>query len=292
MSNLPPQTPTSEQDEALPSGFRPTQHCPPVSILRAHQEEVLPATLAADVNLHIEQCPLCQMLLTDLQHLPQPAITTQERDRILRKLPHASSPVPAGWHWYAAAAAAFILAVAGAFLFLRQPQANQPNQAATQPTQTTTQQSLTSRFQIAKLALPIGMAPGLVLRGEAPTQQPTADQLSPAFEAYANDDYPLAAQRFTELADQFPRAELPFLYLGVTLLLQQDNVHALTSLNRADTLAQQNHSTQQDAAAWYHAQAALATNSSDAPHLLRVVCASTQSPYSKQACDLPKHLPN
>ena len=123
MSNLPPQTPTSEQDEALPSGFRPTQHCPSLSILRAHQEEVLPATLAADVNQHIEQCPLCQTLLTDLQHIPQPAITTQERDRILRKLPHASSSVPAGWHWYAAAAAAFILAVAGAFLFLRQPQA-------------------------------------------------------------------------------------------------------------------------------------------------------------------------
>ena len=216
----------------------------------------------------------------------QPAITPQERDRILRKLPHASATAPAGWHWYAAAAAAFILAVAGAFLFLRQPQ---PNQATTQPAaQTPTPQPLAPRLQIAKLALPVGLAPGLVLRGEAPTQQPTAGQLAPAFEAYAKDDYPLAAQRFTQLADQFPRAELPFLYLGVTELLQQDNTHALTTLSRADTLAKQNHSAQKDAAAWYHALAAVAAQSPEAPTLLHTVCANTQSPYSQQACELEK----
>jgi hypothetical protein len=112
--------------------------------------------------------------------------------------------------------------------------------------------------------------------------------MSPAFEAYANDDYPLAAHRFTLLADQFPRAELPFLYLGVTQLLQQDNAHALTTLNRADTLAQQNHSTQKDAAAWYHALAAVATQSADSPTLLHTVCTNTQSPYSPQACELEK----
>ena len=289
MPDHPPQTTTSELDESLPSSLRPTQHCPPLALLRAHQEEVLPATLASDINRHIEQCPLCRMLLTDLEHIPQPAITTQERDRILRKLPHVSTTTPAGWRWYAAAAAACFLAIAGAFLYLRQPQVNQTNLATTQ---TPTPQPLTPRLQIAKLALPIGMAPGLVLRGEASTQQPTADQLSPAFEAYAKDDYPLATQRFTQLADQFPRAELPFLYLGVTQLLQQDNAHALTTLNRADTLAQQNHSPQKDAAAWYHALASVAAHSSEASTLLQAVCNQTQSPYSQQACELEKHHAN
>ncbi len=289
MSNLPPQTRIAELDETLPSSVRPSRHCPPLALLRAHQEEVLPATLSSDVNRHIEQCPLCQMLLTDLQHIPEPTLTTNERDRILRKLPHASATIPAGWRWYAASVAAVILALAGAFLFLHQPQANQ---ATTQPAETPATQSPATRLQIAKLAVPIGLAPGLAVRGEASTQQPTAAQLSAAFEAYAKDDYPLAAQRFTELADQFPRAELPFLYLGVTQLLQQDNTHALITLNRADTLAQQNHSDQKDAATWYHALAAVAANSPDGPHLLRVVCAHTQSPYSQQACDLGKQFTN
>ncbi|HEY6376444.1 MAG TPA: hypothetical protein VIX90_13060 [Edaphobacter sp.] len=252
---------------------------------------MLPATLASDVNHHIEKCPLCQMLLTDLQHIPQPAITTNERDRILRKLPHASPAIPAGWRWYAASAAAVILAVAGAFLFLREPQTNQPTQATTQPAETPVPQTSATGLQIAKLAVPIGLAPGLALRGEASTQQPTAAQLSPAFEAYAKDDYPLAAQRFTELADQFPRAELPFLYLGVTQLLQQEDTRALTTLTRADSLAQQNHSDQKDAASWYHALSAVAAKSPDAPHLLRVVCAHPQSPYSQQACKLSTLTP-
>jgi hypothetical protein len=286
MSNLPPPPAAAEQDEALPSNVRPNQHCPPLSLLRAHQEEVLAADLAADVNRHIEHCSLCQILLTDLQHVPQPAITASERDRILRKLPHAA--VPTGWPWYAASAAAIILAAAGAFLFLRQPQTSQPTLATTQASLAPAPQSIGRNLEIAKLAVPIGLAPGLTLRGEAPTQQPTAAQVSPAFEAYVKDDYPLAAQRFTELADQFPRAELPFLYLGVTQLLQQDNAHALTTLNRADTLARENHSSQKDDAAWYHALAAIATHSPDAPHLLNVVCADTRSSYSKQACELEK----
>src|SRR5579871_1670758 len=131
MPDHPPQTTTSELDESLPSSLRPTQHCPPLALLRAHQEEVLPATLASDINRHIEQCPLCRMLLTDLEHIPQPAITTQERDRILRKLPHVSTTTPAGWRWYAAAAAACFLAIAGAFLYLRQPHVNHNNLATT-----------------------------------------------------------------------------------------------------------------------------------------------------------------
>jgi hypothetical protein len=290
MSNLPPPNPASEQDEALPSNLQASQHCPPLALLRAHQEGVLPDALASDVNLHIEECSLCQMLLTDLQHVPQPGITPNERDEILRKLPQASTKVPASWRWYAASAAAILLAVAGAFLFLRQPQANQSDQAVIQPAPTT--QPISPRLQIAKLAVPIGLAPGLALRGEAPAQQPTAAEMSPAFEAYAKDDYPLAAQRFTELADRFPRAEIPFLYLGVTQLLQQDNTHALTTLTRADSLAQQNRSDQKDAATWYHALAAVAAQSPDAPHLLRVVCASTQSPYSQQACELGKQFAN
>ncbi len=292
MSNFPPQTPIAEQDEALPSSVRPTRHCPPLSVLRAHQEEVLPSTLAADVSHHIKQCALCQMLLTDLQHTPQPAITTNERDRILRKLPNTSPTVPAGWRWYAAAAAAIILAVAGAFLFLRQPQTNQPTQATSQPAETPAPQTPATRLQIAKLAIPIGLAPGLALRGEAPTQQPTAAQLSPAFEAYAKDDYPLAAQRFTELADQFPRAELPFLYLGISQLFQHDTAHALTALTRADALAQQNNSAQKDAAAYYHAFAAVVAHSPDAPQLLHSICAQTKSPYSQQACDLENRNAN
>ena len=287
MSNLPPQTHTAEPDEALPSSVRPTQHCPPLSILRAHQEEVLPATLAADVNRHIEQCPLCRMLLTDLQHIPQPAITTDERDRILRKLPHASPTVPAGWHWYAAAAAA-IHPRRRRSLPLPPPASSEPAQPSHHPTHPDPRPSnhspLASRSPNSPF--PSAWPPASHSAAKPPPSNPPPPSSAPAFEAYANDDYPLAAQRFTELADQFPRAELPFLYLGVTQLLQQDNAHALTALTRADTLAQQNHSTQKTpppgTTPWPPSPPTPPTPRTSSTPSAR----NTQSPYSQQACDL------
>jgi hypothetical protein len=283
-----PDLPTQHDNESLPQCLVITQSCPPLALLRASQQDALPSELAFDVSSHIESCLLCRILLAGLEHTPQPSLTAAERARIRRKLPIAPA-AKAGWHWYAATAAAVALIVAGITLFLRQPDSTPAPQPVAQsqaaPVADSAQPS-TPQVQIAKLAPPPDLSPALVLRGEASTAQPTAQQLAPAFAAYTQGDYPVAAQRFKLLAQQFPRSETPFLYLGITQLLQNDSHDALPVLTRADSLAHQNNGSQRYDATWYHALAAVAAHATDATTLLENVCFRKQSPYSPQACAL------
>jgi hypothetical protein len=285
MPDRPPPTHT-EIDESLPPGVRPTSYCPPVALLRAYQEQVLPLTLASEIAEHLQHCGLCPVLLADLEHFPQPAITADERQRIRHTIP---SPLQTpSWRWYTSFATATALILAAIFLVLHHPTSTpaqtghtaQPNQPtpATLPPQ--------SHLEVAKLDPPLELAPGLVLRGAAPSDQPTPDQLTPAFTAYTQSDYPLAAQLFSELAKQFPRADIPFLYLGVTQLLQNDSAAALPNLARAEQLAT---ASRKDTAAWYHALAATQAHSPEAPVLLHFLCLRKKTPYSPQACQLEKN---
>jgi hypothetical protein len=225
------------------------------------------------------------MLLTDLEDLPQPSLTSLERDRILSKLP-IFVPAKIGWSWYAVSAAAVALVIAG-FFFLRQPASVPPFRevAQSQPA-TSASKPAAPLIQIAKLEPPLDLSPALVLRGEASATQPTAQQLEPAFTAYTQGDYPAAEQHFRILAQQFPRSETPFLYLGVTQLLQNDSTDALPNLSRAEALARQNNGPQRNDAAWYHALAAIDQHAPDASTLLENVCFRKSSPYSQQACQL------
>ncbi len=277
--------------ESLPGGLHFFQPCPPLSLLRASIEDVLPSEIAADVSGHIDTCTVCQMLLTDLEAVPPASLTSVERARIRHQIPIAPPAHRSGWHWHATSAAAIALVVVAIAFLLRQPGSNSSSRPVTQshPASSSTEsaaQSAASPIQIARLAPPLDLSPALVLRGEASTAQPNAQQLAPAFAAYTQGDYALAAERFKILTDQFPRSETPFLYLGITQLLQNNEKSALPTLARADFLARQNHGAQRDDAAWYHALAAVAAQSADASDLLDSICERKQSPYSHQACEL------
>ncbi|MEO6982954.1 MAG: hypothetical protein ABI072_07540 [Edaphobacter sp.] len=278
------------QEEMLPKGLRPSPPCPPLELLLAHRGDVLPPEAAPEVSRHLEHCGLCRTLLADLDQLPQPGLTQHERDRIYSKLP---IPHPAFYGkrwWFAGIAVAAAVLLVGVFFALR-PISVQPAQNAqtTQPNlpKATPPRQEKPLVEVAKLAPPIELAPELVLRGGAPSDQPDASQLAPAFEAYGSNDYPTAAGRFRLLAKRYPRADVPLLYLGVTQLLMQDNQSALTSLTRADSLAT---NARKDAASWYHAVAALQTHSPEAATLLHDLCRRKQSQYAKQACALEEKL--
>jgi hypothetical protein len=129
----------------------------------------------------------------------------------------------------------------------------------------------------------LDLSPALVLRGESTTSEPTAQQLAPAFDAYSRNDYALAAQRFSQLAKQFPRSGTPFLYLGVTQLLTNDNADALFNLTRAEQFVSP---AQKEDASWYRAIAARRTNAPNASELLHTICGRNGSPYAQQACQL------
>jgi hypothetical protein len=232
------------------------------------------------------------MLVSDLEHLPQPGITAAERARIRQKLPLIAPTARAGgWRWYTVAGAAAALVIAGVLLTINQTE--HPRQAhidvptVSEPAQTQTASPLppspSAEPKVAKLEPPVDLSPALVLRGEANASEPTAQQLAPAFDAYSRNDYPLAAQRFSQLAKQFPRSGTPFLYLGVTQLLTNNNADALFNLTRAEQFVSP---AQKEAASWYRAIAAQRTDAPNASELLHTICGRNGSRYAQQACQL------
>ena len=205
------------------------------------------------------------------------------RDRLGNTLPTPSPASSRKRLWYAASAAAAAVLLVGIFFALRPaPVVPAP---AIRPVQAPPQQAEgpkpEQRIEVAKLDPPVELAPEQV-SGD----HPSSGQLAPAFEAYGEDHYALAAERFRLLAKRFPRADVPLLYLGVSQLMMQDNKAALTSLARADQFATK---TRKDAASWYHAVAAVQAHGPDATALLHDLCRRNKSHYALQACDLEKN---
>jgi hypothetical protein len=294
--------PDLEEKDRLPPGVRAMTDCPPLALIRAWKEDVLPEELVRDVAAHMSDCALCRSLLADLEQVSLPTITTAERDRIRRRLP-VISPAPerhTGWHWYAVASAVAALVIAGVFLTVRQVErpheaqneipTTPPASKAATPPQVPTQidTSAATGIQLAKLAPPLDLSPELVLRGEASTTEPGRQQLTPAFRAYSSGDYILATQLFSQLAKQFPRAGTPFLYLGVTQLLTNDDADALFNLKRAEQFVAP---AEKDAASWYRLAASARTQASDTARLAHALCNRNRSTYAQQACQLEKTLP-
>lgn len=286
--------PLNPLEEQLPEGLRFTPRCPPLRLLLAHQEGVLPEDGAKEIEAHLASCGLCRGLLSDLGALEPHGLTNREREAIRGKLPIPMASSGKNWRWYAVSGAVAATLLVCAILALHTWRsvlgaAPQITQAPAQPSQATVASTpAPPEIAVAKLNPPLNTAPGLVLRGAGPIDQPDASQLAPAFDAYAKGDYPLAAERFNLLAKQFPRAEDPVLYLGVTQLLMHDDPAALVSLTRAEQLAT---TSQQDVAKWYRAIAAVRVRDPEAPELLRNLCRRDSSTYAKQACELLNQLP-
>lgn len=274
-----------ENEKTFVRRIGPVPACPPLAMLRAHSESVLPSDADARVGAHLAQCTLCRMLLKDLPSFDRQPFAPTSRDRMrstISILPQKSSTIP----WYAISVIAAGIAVITVLLTTETRQ--QPLQqiaSTTQASQTLSQSNHPqSNLQIVKLPPPPSSL-GLVFRGAISAREPTAAELAPAFAAYNNNHYALAAARFARLATRFPNSDIPILYLGISQLLTGNNSAALASLTQADAIARPN---RKDAASWYHAAAALLTHSADASHLLHSVCDRGHSAYTQQACSLSK----
>jgi hypothetical protein len=291
--------PNHDSSELLPVGVRTTSSCPPLALLRAWQAEALPEELVHDVAEHVGTCRICSGLLADLEQLPEPTITAAERERIRRKLPLI---VPAEhkrptWKWYSIAAAVAAVAVSAVYLTVRETRRSTetaqriqtPLPSVIPPATPTPAPSTTApQVQVAQLDPPLALAPGMVLRGEASSSQPTAAELDPAFSAYNSGDYPQAIALFSQLAKQYPRSGTPFLYLGVSQLLNNENNEALFNLTRAQKFVD---ASQRDAASWYLLAASARTKAPDTAQQAHDLCArGGRSRYSTEACELEKDL--
>jgi hypothetical protein len=258
----------------------PLAACPPLAMLHAHGQSVLPVEAEARVGAHIANCALCQMLLRDLSSLEEQNLTQAAKNRIRNSIPVPQQESAAGrLHWSIVPAVAAGLAIIAFFLYAGRNQHQKTQQIAASPPQPASHIHL----QIAKLPPPPTDSPGLVFRGAISSTDPDAAELAPAFAAYNNNDYALAATRFANLTARFPKSDIPILYLGVSQLLAGDKSAALASLTQADTIAKP---SRKDAASWYYAAAATLVHSPEAPALLQSLCSRNKSTYAQQACAL------
>lgn len=260
----------------------PVPACPPLDMLRAHAESVLPSDAEARIGSHLAQCALCRMLLNDLPSLDNQGFSRASRDRVrstIPVLPQKSSVTP----WYAISAIAAGLTVIGFFLATANHRQSTRQIATTHAPQPLLQSNPQPQLQIAKLPPPPPADSSIVFRGAVSATEPNQDELAPAFTAYNNNNYTLATARFAKLASRFPSSDIPVLYLGVSQLLNRNDSAALVSLTHADAIAKP---TRKDAASWYHAAAALMAHSPDAPALLQSLCNRGSSTYAQKACSL------
>jgi Sigma-70, region 4 len=116
-----------EIEETLPRKLRSISNCPPLALLRAYQEQVLPSTLVSEIADHLQHCGLCPMLLDDLEQVPQPPLTANERERIRHTIPSPTGTSSKQWYVGFATAAAPILA---AVLLVLHHSTHKPDQTA------------------------------------------------------------------------------------------------------------------------------------------------------------------
>jgi hypothetical protein len=218
------------------------------------------------------------MLLNELPSLGDRNLSQTARNRIRRNVP---IPQQQSKRWYVISALAAGLAFVAFQLFAGRRQLSAPQLA------TSTVHAVPMNLEISKLAPPPDAKSELVYRGAASSTDPDAAELAPAFAAYNQENYLLAAARFGQLAKHFPGSDIPLLYLGVSQLLSGDNSAALESLAQADAIAKP---ARKDAASWYHAAAAVRGHSPDAPALLQTLCSRGSSTYAEQACSTSTRL--
>ena len=256
----------------------PLPSCPPLAILLAYGEGVLPEEGETEIGGHVAGCAVCQLLLKDMSSVEAPGWTGVERSRIRSRMVAGGVRFDNGLRRYGwmAVAACLLLAVGLAGRWMKHQTVEQ--QAAV-PVAPMVSAPKTVDLEVAKLEPPV-LQPQLVMRG-APSKEPGANDLAPAFALYEKNDYQGAAHRFALLAKEFPKSDIPMLYLGVSQLLDGDNAGALGSLAQADARAAH---SRKDAASWYHAVAAVRMHSADAAPMLRTLCKRDASSYANQAC--------
>jgi len=277
--------------------------CPPLDVLLALKQEVLPAEVEAAATRHVERCPLCQQLLADLEleglgtQRRDAPMTTAESQRVHTRIAIMPSSNPQSSRsqaraWAATAAVAAILIIgAGSFTawqWNRTPSPT-PGIAVEQPLSVspTTPVALEAQLQIpfAPLAPP-SEGPKLATRG-AGSAEPSVEALLPAFRAYNRADFAHAAKEFSKLQHDYPHSAQAALYLGVTELALNDDASAVTNLQLALDHLPAPAGTDPEAARWYLAIAKNRLHDPSAARLLlRTVCQDKNSSYASRSCEL------
>ena len=232
--------------------------CPPLELLYAAHEDVLPPEVADPILRHAARCSLCQALLSDRED--SVALFTPERSaRVLAAITAKSDGEDASKRKaasnvvsmdaarmkrrrmvFAAIAAGLVVAalVTGARVYLRgtQEMASVPESKAPEAPVIANaahrEQVLAEVATVEPLAPPSSRGSDLLTRGQqrGAVGEPSSAELLPAFHSYNHGDYAGAEKAFADVEAQYPKSKLPVLYRGVTQLELHEDASALATL--------------------------------------------------------------
>jgi hypothetical protein len=264
---------------------RTSVSCPPPELIEAARMGALPPHVQDRVAAHVEHCVVCQALGDALNDPSIGELRPDEQERILERV-HAGAKASTRaqrvnrlWQ-FAAAAAAVVLLVAGTVLVWQSrraaPAPSPPQVAAKVP-----RPAAPSVFQLQKPAFRQPAAGDLLWRGSGKGK--ATDDLTRAFDALRKNDFEDAARRLQTLVGRQPRSATPQFYLGVTELFLHRDHDAVTALQSAERLAQDDAELGREAT-WYLALAYYRTGQIEqAKDRLEVLCRG-QGRRVAQAC--------
>jgi hypothetical protein len=280
MSNSIPEFDADEMAFATAS----PRKCPPVDVLMAYGQDVLPVEAERAVEAHLATCALCTMLREDMSTLAEVPLSTAQQQRIRAAIPATTPHGKTGRPWWlsiAVAASVLVCFAAGAVAYRR----THETVVAVSPVSAVP--TTVAALEIPLRPLPAPQEAALVTRGAHRGDDPSIPELMPAFTAYNAGNYRDAATRFARLEGEYPRSEMVRLYLGVAQLFVHEDAAANASIASARSLPGKRFT---DAERWYGAVAAQRLHSGEAKTLLDGLCADTASAYSAESCRLAPSL--
>jgi hypothetical protein len=222
--------------------------------------------------------------------LPEVSLSPSQQRSIALTLPSSAPGTVATssrrlWPIFGAIAALLLIAVSAHFLGRRQtPEIAHVRQASPEAAPATIAQV---DIPLLPLPPPPDDATTLLVRGQHAGVNPTTDESIPAFSAYNRGNYALAAERFSALAEAYPRSDLVSLYKGVSQLFLRQDQAALATLQLA---RQSTMPSVADSAQWYSAIAANRAHSDALVPLLDSLCKNPKSQYTDQSCSILSKL--
>ena len=258
--------------------------CPPPELLRASEEEMLPADVRAKLQAHLMGCRLCQALERDLPQLSKPDLPPDAGDRIRSRLPASTvrrQRPRSGWNawWLPAVALAAAAVLAVIFVPRLQPGVVPPPTVAPAP------QPEPARVAAALIPIekpPVRLSPSvLVFRTPDSPSERILNDLEPAFDAYRSDDYATAERRFAELNGRYSGLVEVQFYLGICRLFLNEYRGAVSALEAAQKL---HDPTFSEHVAWYLMAAYQRAGDLQAADRARLQICDGHGAYSSKAC--------
>jgi hypothetical protein len=260
--------------------------CPPVLVLSAAAAGALPPESQAAVDTHVDACPLCLALRSDLEQLEPVVLSGEDADRILGGVVSPGRPARSGrWSWSAWVPASLAGAVLVAMLLFAVTRPG-PGPAAVPPVPASTPASAEPVAPpsppgpaLTKPAVKLTM---LALTWRSAAGAGFAEDIAPAMTAFREDRFAVAQTLLARLARRYPSSvEIPF-YQGVSELYLHRAEAAVGSLRRAERLADDTFLAD---ARWYLGIAmARAGFPAEARSRFEALCAGT-NPYKAAACE-------